>query len=667
MLPQWLLFFATAFLIFMLGRVFLFFQYTDDVLRDSYRIDIVPLFIKGALFDIKSASIIVAFPVLLGMLSLVSERIIKKLYLIQPHFLASLLTVILALTLGNVFYFSVYGGPFDIFIFGLLEDDTAAVLKTIWRDYPVVWLLIVISVFYGFFSLIFNKLPCPCISRFAYSYRHSSWANAGLILLIIVSLVAGIRASFGKFPLRKSSAQISASTVFNKLVPNSVTALGWAVDEYKNSNVFQPVSMEEGKVLFQKLLNKPTKVDLAELQVVTPTNRMLEADKPNVAFVIMESMSSHLFQFDKPGRDLFGRLRPHFKEGWTFWNFVSEGDGTADTMHRLFIRSPINNISQSKAKNKQFASNIFQPYIDAGYRIVYVTAGNGGWRDFDQFTKHLGVDEFVDENMLRHLYPDAKADTWGIPDEYMFRYAEDRLKQAENENVPIFMMLLSITHHPPYRLPDSPEAKRQSFSFDEQELQRLSRLGNEKEINEIFNTFHYANDVLGGFLTKTQQKGKTILAVTGDHNMRGIGYAKAEELVLGHAVPFYLYVPEQYRNQAVYQSDRVGSHKDIMPTLYELSLSNRTYFRTGCNLTAVSIDDNPWCGYGYNSEVVLLENGGFNLNNGTFRNWADQDMLRLSEQTSVLNQQDEEKASRGQYYGEFLNWLINFMVSGQKQ
>ncbi|MGN6955298.1 sulfatase-like hydrolase/transferase, partial [Neisseria sp. P0015.S004] len=126
-----------------------------------------------------------------------------------------------------------------------------------------------------------------------------------------------------------------------------------------------------------------------------------------------------------------------------------------------------------------------------GYRIVYITAGNGGWRDFDSFLRHLGVHEIIDENAIKARYPEAQSSTWGVPDEFMFRYAEDELKQAKKNNTPVFVMMLSVTNHPPYQLPKPNPTK--DFHLTEQEKQRLSSLATGKELNEIFNTFRYSN------------------------------------------------------------------------------------------------------------------------------------------------------------------------------
>ena len=54
--------------------------------------------------------------------------------------------VFVMLSLVNLHYFGFYKTPIDSLVFGLVEDDTAAVLQTIWRDFPVIWTLLLAAV-----------------------------------------------------------------------------------------------------------------------------------------------------------------------------------------------------------------------------------------------------------------------------------------------------------------------------------------------------------------------------------------------------------------------------------------------------------------------------------------------------------------------------------------
>lgn len=46
--------------------------------------------------------------------------------------------VFMVAAIVNFYYFRTYGSKIDIFIFGLKDDDTLAVLSIMWQDYPVV-------------------------------------------------------------------------------------------------------------------------------------------------------------------------------------------------------------------------------------------------------------------------------------------------------------------------------------------------------------------------------------------------------------------------------------------------------------------------------------------------------------------------------------------------
>ena len=71
--------------------------------------------------------------------------------------------------------------------------------------------------------------------------------------------------------------QISAAPQINKLVPNALTSLSWAVNEYRNSNNFHPVSDEDGSRLISTLLDKKTDADLTQLFAQTAANAAVSA------------------------------------------------------------------------------------------------------------------------------------------------------------------------------------------------------------------------------------------------------------------------------------------------------------------------------------------------------------------------------------------------------
>ena len=201
--------------------------------------------------------------------------------------------------------------------------------------------------------------------------------------------------------------------------------------------------------------------------------------------------------------------------------------------------------------------------------------------------------------------------------------------------------------------------------MEEQEQKRLANLASGKELNEIFNTFRYSNDQLGRFIGKVKTIAPdTIIAATGDHNMRAIGYPESADVALGHSVPFYLYVPQAYRSSAEYHPERAGSHKDILPTLYNLSLSEARYYQTGCNLTAPQ-PDSAWCGYGYNPEVIITERGFYHQHSKAFHKWDNKNIQTAESRPSTPDNEDQAIIRRASAYTPFLEWQINRIVSTQ--
>ena len=102
-------------------------------------------------------------------------------------------------------------------------------------------------------------------------------------------------------------------------------------------------------------------------------------------------MGHHLSSLDAPGRDLLGALRPHWESDWRFDRFVSEGNGTIDSLARLLVRSPMKAIGQSSAASAKFAGNAFAPYLQRGYRVLFVTSGTATWRNLGPFVRQQGA------------------------------------------------------------------------------------------------------------------------------------------------------------------------------------------------------------------------------------------------------------------------------------
>ena len=654
-LSVWALF---ALFILSSGRVWMFIRYANGISDDRAR-QVFNMFWFGFRYDLRIVAMIYAVLLIIGFFFFIRISWFAVYDKIINNISAVLVGILIITTLSNYYYYGTYDRHFDVFVFGLWDEDTKAVLASMWDGYPVIPVLLA-GIASGF---VFFKLQNRIKS---FSQKHENiqiqphpYKNSFGIILLLVIVFISARGSVGTFPLRRGDSQISDLKVLNMLTPNGVIALQWAVKDYYSSQKYPTVTNSQGESLLSRFYRKEisTSKPIQQLVAKTKKNIWLEKNKPNVVFAVMESMSSHLISLDKKEkRDLLGSLRPHWSEGVLFNRFLSEGNGTIDSLARFLVRSPVSDISQSIKQHTDFISNIVGPYKKNGYETIFVTSGNAAWRNLGVFLTHLGFDEVIDQNYLQKKYPNAISRTWGIDDEYAFSYIKERLQSTEK---PLFIVLLSTTNHPPYVVPES--YVKNKFNLSDDEVERFSEVG---DIKGVLRTFSYVNNLLGDFITwikHSRESMNTIFAVTGDHNIRGIGYPRGEELALGHAVPFYIYIPDGYMSGRKYNPNRVGSHKDILPTLYNISLSDTEYFSMGCDLLGGGEDE--WCDFGYNTDVSITPNGAYSLVNGQYKfyPWNNETSLILSK-PKIMNKEQEQDATHVDIYSKLLSWQFFWQI-----
>ncbi|MBO1519897.1 LTA synthase family protein [Oceanisphaera pacifica] len=639
-------------LILLGARYVMFQQFTGPSALVDQADDIRRMWITGLRYDLRIAGMALA-PLVLSGLLLAAWRSSWQLWRhLALGFIALVSLIVAGCAISNFYYYQTYHRHFDVFAFGLFEDDTSAVLANMGQDYPILAasllavLLAAIPTLFAYYQL-----------RTASIKGAISWPFFIIYVLISLTLVfAFARGSLGTFPLRRGNAQVSELSVLNQLTPNALMALAWARKDKIHDVKFSPVSSAEGQALL-------TTLNFDSLNGQTPRNDYVSQYPPHVVVAMMEGLGSNMLAFDEPERnDLLGRLRPHFEQDFLFTRFLSQDNGTAPSLAALFFNSPVQSISHSSAQTVDLTTP-FDVYKKAGYRNIFISPGNMMWRNLVNYLPLQGVDAVYDQNALLEHYPDAEQymTDWGLPDEYAYRLAEKLLAESEQ---PLFISILSVTNHPPYVTPNTYTPKPVAIT---PHYQRHIEEGAIKPHN-ILTTFQYASDALGGFISHIKDSDlakRTLIAVTGDHQMRRVKAFYPNEQVLDRGVPFYLYVPDNILNTRDWHFDptRVGSHKDIMPTLYHYSLSQQPYLALGGRNMLATTDDAAR-NFGYNVLLWIDAKGAYVLNESpVFYPWLNTDSLQLDGEQAyaVSPQQDKRMAA----YPKLLRWHINQQVKGE--
>lgn len=635
-------------LLLVVARVAMYYSFVEPAQVADKGGDLLRMWVTGLRYDLRIGGIVVAPFLVLGLVLACWRRGWEYLWHSLPILLGGAAFIVASVAISNYFYYQTYHNHIDVFAFGLFDDDTRAVLANLWQDYPVVK---------GVIAAVLLVFPPVWFSYHIRTMRLRPWPGAlfwGVLVLSVILVAIAARGSVGTFPLRRANAQVSELTVLNKLTPNGLMAIDWAIKDREEDINFVSVTRSERDSLLKKL-------DLSSIEASIPVNNWLASHPPHVVMTLMESFGSNMLAFDSAGKnDLLGQLRGHFGSDIVFHRFLSGGNGTAPSLAALFFQSPAQNISHSSAQSKALGDTPFAIYKRAGYQVVFITSGNLMWRNLANYLPLQGVGQLYDQNALMAQYPESRdaLTDWGVPDEYAYRLAQDILSKATQ---PTFISILTVTNHPPYVVPSNFQPAPVVVT---PEMERHAEVG-QIESENILRTFQYAADAFGQFVSNVKASDlgqRTLLAATGDHQMRRVKAYYPVEQVLDRAVPFYLYVPATIASQVPIHVDplRVGSHKDIFPTLFALSLSDVSYSALGGrNLLAEKDDDAR--AFGYNEAIWIDQDGAYPLTGKPVRYPWRGDGLGLGEEAQPISTSLQHRLSA---YPALLRWHLNARVKG---
>ena len=550
--------------------------------------DVGKAFWIGLRFDLKFLAILLGPFILLSLLFYkASTTLWKGFYAFFLLYAFVLLVALNLLSVVNFYYFTFYQGPINALIFGFGEDDTSAIVQTMWQDFPVVSLLALIFIGSGVQWWLAKRWGQR---RLSHPLEHSSALGLTVIVIISVALLTLLgRGSVGKFPLRSMHMTVSQDAFVNSMVPSGLHALDLARKERSSNDLGKDPNKALGLAGFatwqeaaQQCYSDASSDDNALLYQQFPASPSANTPAPHVVMALMESWGRQLMDYDDPQRnDVLGQLRPWIEGKADYFDHaISSENGTHPSLEALLLDTPISPLTQSLYGYHSYDSSRIQPYKEAGYRTVFLTAGPGSWRQLNTVLQRQGFDEVLDENDIRVRFPDASSHTWGLDDEWMFKYAAELLKEADARGEKVMLFMMSVTNHPPYRIPEhyTPAALDTTVLGEEMATDPDTGLS-------ILQTYQYANNALGQFLnTLEQQKvlDHTVFAASGDHNGRTLfAYPDSSKLAYKFGVPILFYIPAAYQHaNTPVELHAWSSHQDIFPTLWAHSLPDQTLPRS---------------------------------------------------------------------------------------
>jgi len=618
-----ILFIQLFFLLFMsLLRALFYFKFSG---YDSYlSTELLSAIMLGIRLDL----------VVLGYIQAPLSIILLILYFIRSYYVYNLVKRFLvyyfllfyiiaaALIAADFGYFSFFNEHITLMIYGIMDDDTAALWRTMQDNYNI-YLIFLITISYIYIlKMILKKL---LIKNFKETKANIKSSLHVVILLLITGLnILVIRGTFGMQPLSKTIPDVSTNKFLNELPNNGVLAFIKATKLYKKSksgnyNLIKSTHFD-GKMneAFSILSAKNIKKDDNFINSITyhvPKNKKIETIKPNVVVVMVESGGLPIMKYQSKKFNIMGRLEKHFKEDTLFTNFISASNGTIVSLEPLLLnitaRPNSTSLGQSKYQYTSFTQAAAKVYEKAGYETHFVYGGDLKWRNVGKFMSLQGFKYQagkIDIADALHVDVEKVSHDWGVFDQYAYDYVIKLLKESKK---PQFIFLLTTNNHPPFKTPK--EYKHASLIAPQDLEEKM--VGDRELTQKRLLDYQYALDMAGRFMDGIKEsylKNNTVVAITADNNTIEGRIRYKDEITTSKKIPFYLYAPKSIKTLHV-DTTLASSHKDLFPTLYNQTLSNINYTAVGKNLFDKNLTH---CGFN-DAGIIMSNDGAFKHNKPT--------------------------------------------------
>ena len=362
----------------------------------------------------------------------------------------------------------------------------------------------------------------------------------------------GIRGRMGYNPIKVSQAYYCEDPFLNQIGVNPVfNLLTSTVDDHRKENRYLHLMPEQEAIAtVQRMLSRKGITAISPIarevkQAATPTYK-------NVVLVFMESMSASLMKSFGSDKALTPYLDSLYRHSLSFSRFYSSGIHTNHGMYSTLYSFPaIMKRNAMKGSVIPVYSGLPTILKENGYQNLFFMTHESQYDNMNAFFRTNGFDEiYAQEN-----YPSEKVvNSFGVQDDFLYQYALPVLNEKAKNGRPFFTVLLSVSNHPPYVIPDyfTPKSKKA-----------------EDQIVE------YADWSIRQFMTEAKKQpwfDNTIFVFLGDHG-KLVGSPECE---IPHS---YNHVPLMIYGKGVQTgvNDNFGGQVDVAPTL--LGLLNISYIQ----------------------------------------------------------------------------------------
>jgi phosphoglycerol transferase MdoB-like AlkP superfamily enzyme len=507
----------------------------------------------GIRFDIVISSYVIILPALLLMALQTTHqqaRIIRKIIF---YWLFLFFSIFFLIAAADIPYFNQF---FDRFSVGAFEwlDNIGVVFSMIIEE-PKYFLIIIPYivfelVFYFLLKKIFNKKP-------VFKSKKRIFLNSFISLLTVLIIFIGIRGRIdGEVPIRIGYAYFCNNSFLNKLGLNPVFTLMRSVIDQKQEQSRKLQLINEGialnKIKKNLKIDKPLENSLIARRIIPDT---IWKNKPNIILILMESMSIANLKQDNNKNELTPFLDSISQKSLFFNNIYSAGKHTYNGIFSTLFSYPALYREHTFKQLRKY-NGISHTLKKHGYSTTYFTTHGG---QFDNVEGFLRFNHF-DNIFTQKDYPAKEIKTaYGVPDDFMFRYAIPQINKLAEKNKPFFITFMTTSNHGPYYTPAYFKSNNK---------------------NKVKKAVEYADWSLKQFILSSKKEfwfDNTIFVLIADH---GVPLDANYDIALNYFhIPLIFYSPKLLKQKKYLQ---IGSQLDVYPTL--MGLINAPYINNSLGI-----------------------------------------------------------------------------------
>jgi len=269
------------------------------------------------------------------------------------------------------------------------------------------------------------------------------------------------------------------------------------------------------------------------------------ATRPDLVLVIEESLGMRqALARDASGEPLAPNLLGLSERGLFFPHVYATGTRTARGLEALLTSfPPLLGPPVVRRPEGRGLHSLASVLSRAGYETAFLYPGHARFDDLGPFCRSVGFDRVFD---LRDFAEPGFRTVWGAADEHLFDEALRRLDARGPDDPPLFLAMLTVSNHPPHRLPPGAHVRLPGAT----DAERATA---------------YADRALGDFVRRAAARpwfADTVLGVVADHGADSRG---PEAIPLAsYRVPFAVLAPGRV---APGVDPVIGSSVDVGPTL----------------------------------------------------------------------------------------------------